>query len=252
MFCFGTLLVACESTDSESDVPDSEMMQAEEVVTEVSAPQGPEDWEIDFRRQRVIGDLLYDALKALDEDRLLTPEGNNAYTFYQQTLALDPENRLALEGLQNIVARYLELAAAASRQGRFSSAHLLLDRARFVLPGDPSIREARRALEADMNSGDLVFELDIQGLGARSEALVSQLVEIAAQAVEHQAFVWITAPSDEQGRWIYNTMREKANGYRLRANIEIGSFAIVRLRMPENEPGFATDAAPDTTGESAQ
>jgi hypothetical protein len=221
------------------------------LVVVTTPDPGPEAWEIAFRRQRVIGDLLYDALNALEEDRLLTPEGNNAYRFYQTVLALEPANQLAVEGLQNIVARYLELAATASRQGRFAAADGLLDRARFVAPGDPSIAEAQRALEADRNSADLVFELDPQELAARSREMLATLEEIAGQAVEHRAFVWITAPSDEQGRWIYNAMREQTNGYRLRGNIEIGAYAIVRLRMPEgDEPEGSVVASPPATGEA--
>ncbi|MCB1670960.1 MAG: hypothetical protein R3F41_15160 [Gammaproteobacteria bacterium] len=227
-------LAGCQSADNETDVPDTEPQVAgmEEQV-EAQSEEQMRAWEIAFRRQRLIGDLLYDALRALQQDRLLLPADDNAYSRYQRVLALDPENSLAREGLQEIVRRYLQLAATASRQGRFAAADQYIDRARTVDRNDPAIVAARQALERDRNSGDLVFELDLQQLDAQSENLVQQLAGIADQAVANEAFVWITAPSDEKGRWIYGTMREQANGYRLRGNIELGGFAIIRLRMPD-------------------
>ena len=231
------LLIGCQSTDSESNIPEAELAVLDQKVAEPQdEQQGLQEWEIAFRRQRLLGDLLYDALKALQQDRLLYPIDDNAHRRYQRVLAIDPENQLALEGLQNIVARYLELAANASRQGRFAAAQNYIDRARFVDGSAPAIREAEQALEADRNSGDLVFELDMQQLNSESPALVERLADIADQAVEHRAFVWITAPTDEKGRWIYGTMREQANGFRLRGNIELGGYAVIRLRMPEQQP----------------
>jgi len=228
------LVTGCQSTDTESDIPDPAGMIAEqEAVDPQVEEQTLQEWEIAFRRQRLIGDLLYDALNALQQDRLLYPIDDNAHQRYQRVLAIDPENHLALEGLQNIVARYLELAETASRQGRFTAARDYIDRATFVDRRAPAIRQAEQALEADRNSGDLVFELDMQQLASESPALIEQLAEIAGQAVAHQAFVWITAPTDEKGRWIYGTMREQANGIRLRGNIELGGYAVIRLRMPE-------------------
>lgn len=239
MLALATVLLVsgCQSVDTETDVPDAEPGVVEEVVGNRNEQVELQEWEIAFRRQRLIGDLLYDALNALQQDRLLYPIDDSAHGRYQRVLAIDPGNTLALEGLQKIVARYLELAATASRQGRFAAAQDYIDRATFVDRSAPAIREAELALEADRNSGDLVFELDMQELDSKSMALVEQLAEIADQAVEHQAFVWITAPTDEKGRWIYGTMREQANGFRLRGNIELGGYAVIRLRMPEQQSG---------------
>jgi tetratricopeptide (TPR) repeat protein len=237
-----SVLAGCQAGNDEQVVPEPDPAAAEAPVAEVvQGAEKVQEWQVSFRRQRLLGDLLYDALQALDQDRLLIPVNDNAYTRYRRVLALDPENDLALEGLQRIVARYLELAATASRQGRFAAAAEYIDRARFVDRDDPAIVAAEKALEADRNSGDLVFELNLDQLSAQSDDLVEQLADIAEQAVEFEAFVWITAPSDEKGRWIYGTLRERANGYRLRGNIELGGRAIIRLRLPE---GADTEAGP--------
>jgi hypothetical protein len=236
------ILHACQSRDIETDIPETElpeeMVAIEEEVTDTSL----DDWEIEFRQQRFLGDLLFDALNALADDRLLTPIDDNAHSRYQRVLAYEPDNKLALEGLQNIVMRYLALASEASRQGRFASAQTLLDRARFVDEENSAINQAQLELEAEMNSGDLVFELNPQDLVAQSDELQVQLADIAAQAREHDAFLLITAPNDEQARWVYGVMRESVTGYRIRSNIELGSYAIIRLRMPDIEPGDGSAA----------
>ena len=226
------ILAGCRTQDIEPKIPEVKIPEPEPVANEAADERILAQWELEFRQQRLIGDLLYDALNALNQDRLLTPIDNNAHGRYQRVLAYEPNNKLALEGLQNIVDRYVELAIDASRQGRFAAAQSLLDRARFVDSNSQNISDAQIGLEVEMNSGDLVFELDLAALREQSEDISTKLSEIAIQAREHKAFVLITAPADEQARWMYAQMREAVEGYRLRANIELGALAIVRLRMP--------------------
>jgi len=241
-------LAGCRSPESGLEVPEpAPRPMAEQPGEPEPGELQLQAWEIEFRRQRVIGDLLYDALHAMAEDRLLYPANDNAYNRYRRVLALDPDNRLAREGLQNIVARYLELAATASRQGRFDAAGTYIQRARAVDRDDPAIAAAESALAEDRNSGDPVYELDLRELEEQSQALVDQLAEIAEQAVARRAFVWITAPSDEIGRWIYSTMREQADGFRLRGNIELGARALIRLRLPDDSAQVSLEHQPVMT-----
>lgn len=249
--CFSSLLAmtACQAPQTETENPESvaavpgdvDNQQSEETTSEAV----PDAWEIEFSRQRLIGDLLYDALKALQQDRLLTPIDDNAYSRYQRVLAYDPENRLALEGLQNIMNRYLALAEEAGRQGRFPVAQSLLERARFVDEDNPAIVQAQQWLDSEMNSGDLVFELPLPSLTARSAEVTQQLADVAATAQEQDAFLMITAPTDELARWMYSTMREAVPGYRLRGNIELGAHAIIRLRMNRQTTGGGNGANSD-------
>jgi hypothetical protein len=62
---------------------------------------------------RMIADLLFAALQALDADRLLTPMNDNAHDRFQRVLSFDPDNAIALQGLEDIVLRYVELAQDA-------------------------------------------------------------------------------------------------------------------------------------------
>jgi hypothetical protein len=58
------------------------------------------------------------------------------------------------------------------------------------------------------------------------------LEDIAKKARELDAFFLITAPNDDQARWMFSVMREAVQGYRLRGNIELSGRVAVRLRLP--------------------
>jgi hypothetical protein len=183
----------------------------------------------------MIPDILYAALQALSEDRLLTPVDDNAHGRFKRVLAMDPKNELALEGLQDIVVRYLQLAGESMNRGIFDEAETLLGRARFVDSSHPGIASAAEALRLEMNSNDLFFKLDYPSYSARSELAQNELADIARQTREHEAFFLITAPNDELARWMVSMMREAVSGYRLRGNIELSSRLGIRLRMPSEE-----------------
>ena len=184
---------------------------------------------------RMIPDILYAALQALSEDKLLTPVDDNAHSRFKRVLAINPKNELALEGIQNIVMRYLQLAGESMNRGIFDEAETLLGRARFVDPNHPGIDSAAVALRLEMDSNDLFFKLDYPSYSARSELAQNELADIARQTREHEAFFLIIAPNDELARWMVSVMREAVSGYRLRGNIELSSRLGIRLRMPNDE-----------------
>ena len=225
-------LVACAAPSPEPPVQETtaegiqiRTLSAAEVVQGANTSEG----------RRMIADLLFAGLQALDADRLLTPVDDNAHARFQRVLAYDPDNEIALQGLQDIVARYLELAGEASRQGLFEEAETLVGRARFVDSENSAIDAVWDAIAAEKNSGDLFFDLDARALASRSETAEEQLADIARQAREHEAFFLITAPNDDLARWMFGVMRDAVSGYRLRGNIELASRATIRLRMPKGE-----------------
>ena len=220
---------AVESTPGESR-PANEALDIR-VLSDAEVYSGSDSADI----SRMIPDILYAALQALSEDRLLTPVDDNAHGRFKRVLAMDPKNELALEGLQDIVVRYLQLAGEAMNRGIFDEAETLLGRARFVDPSHPGIASAAEALRLEMNSNDLFFKLDYPNYSVRSELAQNELADIARQARKHEAFFLITAPNDDLARWMVSVMREAVNGYRLRGNIELSSRLGIRLRMPNDE-----------------
>lgn len=183
-------------------------------------------------QQRFLADILYEALQALGDDRLLTPVDDNAHARFMRVLAYDADNQIALQGLRDIVLRYLQLSEQSMHRGLFEEANTMLDRARFVDADHPEIERVSLAIEAEMNSEDLFFELDSREFSRRSEQAENQLADIAQQARQHSAFFLITAPNDDLARWMVSIMREAVDGHRLRGNIEMASRTSIRLRMP--------------------
>ena len=181
--------------------------------------------------ERVIADVLFEGLQALEDDRLLTPLEDNAYSRFQRVLALDNENQIAKEGVEKILLRYVALSQQASRRGLFDNAEELLGRAKFIDEDHPALAQALSLLKEERESGDLIFNLDSNELLDRSEAMVSQLGRIAEQARDQQAFFLITAPNDNVARWMYLQMRNAVEGYRLRGNIELANQTSIRLRL---------------------
>ena len=226
------LLPACQLQDPAPTAPATNSAGLPQLRT--IPREEPEVREIPPNLQRLIADLLFSGLQALDNDRLLEPRFDNAYEYFHEALQLQPNNEIALDGMQRIVERYLELALEAANRGNFSNADRLLGRAEIIDAAHPGIVLAREALEAERNSGDLFFPLEETALRRRDDGIRARLADIAAQAREHDAFVLISAPDDELARWIYSAMRESVAGYRLRGNIEISGTALIRLRMPDS------------------
>ncbi len=86
------------------------------------------------------------AEKAMRAVRFTTPQRDNAFKYYQEVLAIDPDNADALSGLQRIVDRYVQFIAKARVEGRLDEARLYLQRAEHVLPDDPKLHRIRAEL----------------------------------------------------------------------------------------------------------
>ncbi len=232
-FLFLLLLAGCQAVPEEEGAG-AEADTAEPGLDMRELPGGAiADDPATLERQRLIADILFEGLQALDADKLLTPVDDNAHARFQRVLAYEPDNEIALQGLQDIVLRYVELAGEAGKQGLFDQAESLLDRARFVDEEHPSIAAALLELQAERNSGDLFFQFDDLAVARRTESFQAELADIARQAKEHEAFFLITAPNDDLARWMYSVMREAVDGYRLRGNIELAAGTSIRLRMPQ-------------------
>jgi tetratricopeptide (TPR) repeat protein len=91
---------------------------------------------------RIMG-LLGQARIALSDDKLTTPKGASAYDKYKAVLKLDPNHQQALEGVQRVASRYLQLAEGEVRNGNFTKADDYLAKAALVSPTHPGLAAAR-------------------------------------------------------------------------------------------------------------
>lgn len=201
-------------------------------TSEIDEAEFRAHFEAQLRYQRMIADMLFEGRKALNANRLLTPPDTSAHAYFMRVLAIEPDNAVALRGIQEIVEQYLQLAGQSSRQGQFSNAESYLRRAEQVDRSHPGIASAWVALEAEMESTDVIHSLNARDLASQSAVLTEQLAQIAVQARDSGAFFLITAPNDAQARWIYLQMQAAVEGHRLRGNIELGETPTIRLIMP--------------------
>lgn len=199
------------------------------VTEQLAAEAAREDAE---RHRRYIADILYDGMRALRADRLMTPAEDSAYHYFSRALAFEPDNTVARDGMREIALRYLQLADTASRQGQFDNAETFLRRAESVDDKLPAIASARQTLATARAQTHSVHTLNNRELVQRQPTVARQLEDIARLVAENNTFVLITAPNDELGRWIYAQLQASMTDARLRADIEIGEQASIRLVLP--------------------
>ena len=101
--------------------------------------------------------LLQSAARAIEQLRLTRPEGDNAYDYYHQVLAIDPGNAAANAGMDDIAARYTRMAQSGLDDGNTARASRYIERGLGVQPADATLqalrdeitrREQQRALAA--------------------------------------------------------------------------------------------------------
>lgn len=185
-------------------------------------------------RGRVIADILYKAKMALDDDRLMEPASSSAYKYYFDALAIDQDNEVALAGLEEIASRYIGKANSAIQTRQLERAEYYLDRSAIINNDNEPLRQARQALEIAKSQNVNEYQLDPDALSARNLDIMVQLGEIAELLQEESATFLITARTDEEGRWIYRTMREAVGG-RLRGNIALGDRPNIQVNLPDAE-----------------
>ena len=166
--------------------------------------------------------LIDTAERALADDRLLTPEDDSAYHYYRQALAIAPNHPAGRIGFERIVERYLQLTQLAMERQQWTNARSMLARAEYVDRSHPGIVAVRQQLDLLANAERLILRLDRTALGERTAAIASELREFGKHARSTRARVSIRAPSDADGRWIYQQLSRSPGEERIRGEIEMG------------------------------
>jgi serine/threonine protein kinase len=139
-----------------------------------------------FERNRAdVERLLREATADLAADRLTTPADENAFSRFRAVLAMDPTNDAALEGLHDILTRYLVLAKGAANENNFDLAGRYLDKAGAVSPGAESIAAARVALDKRQKA-NAEEQLRVQAQARQAAEEERQLMEAARRATEEE------------------------------------------------------------------
>ena len=209
-------LSGCLSAPVRPEVTKPSVAPSEVVVT---APAPARD---------ILKELLFAGLTALDNDHLTEPREGSAADYFGQVLDVDPDNAIALDGLQRLVARYVALAQQAYQQGAREVAEGYLVRAEPIARRANSVASinnlrqswGRGPSERSVSRNE--FLLEPVALDERGESIVWRLTEIAVKAMRANSRITIVSRNDAEGRWIYQQMREVLAEYRLRGNIVKG------------------------------
>ena len=175
-----------------------------------------------------INQWLYKAETALSADRLMRPGRDNAVYWYARVLGLKPDHPEALQGMQRITERYLELAERALSTGERAKMESYLGRAEQLTASSAQIAAWRKRYLEKQTKGK-EFVLDGEDLRKKNERVHQLLSDITRKVISSGSRLLIVARTDGEGRWIYQQMRRSAEGYRLRGNVEKGAAPRVIL-----------------------
>ncbi|QYZ67410.1 MAG: serine/threonine protein kinase [Gammaproteobacteria bacterium (ex Lamellibrachia satsuma)] len=109
----------------------------------------PKPGKLDAETQAKVERILEVAALHRMIGRHLEPKGSNAVEAYRAVLDLDPENRIAREGLDQVANHFVNQAKQAMKQGDNSAAQTLLDQGLQAAPEHRELQILKRRLQSE-------------------------------------------------------------------------------------------------------
>lgn len=191
--------------------------------------------------QQITRQLIALGQQAFAEQRLLTPEDDNANMYFQAALGREPGNFEAIQGIAAIVEQYTQWAWSAARQGNYQTAQRYLHLAQLANPEDPLIVEMtgrindlkqRRAQQAasQTKSADStlvvnqapavgVYSLPAKLFSLSDEEIIERMQPIIDKVAATQSQIEINWPNDKEARLMYQIINSRVAEFRVRAMI---------------------------------
>ena len=119
--------------------------------------------QADIRQADKIEKLLAQSRLALDDYRLVTPEGDNAYEYLRAVLQMEPANETARAGIQEIVDIYITLAAKAVDSNEIARAGRFLDRGLDIQADNPELLALKGTVDGKMEPATVKHERAREG-----------------------------------------------------------------------------------------
>lgn len=114
-------------------------------------------------RKLAIQQLMDQASQALEDDRLMSPDGGSAFDYFSSVLDLDPGNEAAIDGINDIADSHSEQAIEAISRADPDAASMHLNNLIKVRPDDPRVVGFLRQisdLKADLKLQEIRLELE--------------------------------------------------------------------------------------------
>jgi len=111
----------------------------------------------DHLRLKKLGYLIQ-AQISFNENRLTTPDKDNALAYYQQVLQLDPDDPDAGKGIVRVIDKYKEMALAALKEKNYAQAVQLIKKARTVAPDNQELEITEWLFTGDMHASKGQFD----------------------------------------------------------------------------------------------
>lgn len=155
------------------------------VAAVVNLPHSQGELEMLQKRLKTLGQvqpLLVQAAELLSGGKAMGEGDDNALAVYRKVLAIDPENRLADQGLSQIEREFLDRALAAAAQDDFILADRILNDAGTIRPGSPNLQDTRTRVEGIRSQrADTVLSQARSALDSGNPDLAEQLARQAQE-----------------------------------------------------------------------
>lgn len=147
-----------------------------------------------------VDQLLAEARKALAEQRLVAPAGNNAVEYYVSVLAKDPKNRDAQGALREIFPFAEPVVEQAVNQGNLDEAQREIDLLAKADPNNYTLTILRAKLDAARKLADRAQQQKQQDLAKQQAQQQQQLLAAQQAGATRQAAEVAPKPAAEAGR----------------------------------------------------
>ena len=141
--------------------------------------------------EEVIPLLLEAADLNLATDRLTEPENDNAVTKFRRVLEIQPKNLAAINGLDQVGSRYLQLAEEAIQTGQLKEAERYLERAGIAGLSSSEISRISSGIEERTNN-IVSNQMDKNNLTGPTATTLSEPIRIGAISDIDRQFGFIT------------------------------------------------------------
>ena len=230
--------------------------ESEHAIALLSGLQQTSAAEVDALQARLkllkrISPLLTRAADLLRAGHAIEPKDGNALAVYREVLKLQPDNKLAAQGLIQVQRGYLDRALAAAAQDDFSGADTILTEGSAIAPGSQELLDTRTRIEGirrqraaniltqansalDAGNADLGQMLAQRALGLSPDlAGVDEFNERLRNARLYASF--------KPGQVVRDKFLDRAGAAPALVVIPTGAFL---MGSPDSEPGHRSSEEP--------